>query len=123
MIRHYKDLEAFQYSYELALEIFGLKRKFPKEELFSLTSQINRSARSISANIVEGWAKRKYEKVFKQHLISALGSWAETENWLAFARDFHYIDLQTFSEINAKTKSTGGLIIKLHKNRRTFKGD
>jgi len=65
MIKHYKDLEVFRLSYDLVMDIFRLTREYPREELYSLTSQIVRSSRSIPANIVEGWAKRKHENVFK----------------------------------------------------------
>ena len=72
MIKSYKDLDVHKESFKLAMELFWLTRRFPKEELFSLTSQIVRSSRSVSANICEGWAKRKYDAIFKQHLIHSL---------------------------------------------------
>ncbi len=65
MIQSYKDLEVYKRSFKMASEIFRLTRKFPKEEMYSLISQIVRSSRSISANISEGWAKRNFELVFK----------------------------------------------------------
>ncbi len=51
MIRSYKDLDVYNLSYELAMEIFEITKKFLKEEKYSLTSQLVRSSRSISANI------------------------------------------------------------------------
>lgn len=57
MIKSYKNLEVYKRSFELAMEVFWLTRNFPKEEVYSLTSQINRSSRSISSNIAEAWAK------------------------------------------------------------------
>ena len=84
MIKSYKDLKVYQRSHELAMNIFKLSVKFPVEEKYSLTSQIIRSSRSISANISEGWAKREYENIFKQHLIHSLGSTSETQTWLSF---------------------------------------
>lgn len=91
MIKSYKDLEVYNRSYKLARDIFHLSAKFPRAEKFSLTSQIVRSSRSVSANISEGWAKREYENMFKQHLIHSMGSAAETQNWLSFAFDCGYI--------------------------------
>ena len=58
MIKSYNDLEVYKLSYNLAMDIFLLSKKFPKEELYSLTSQIIRSSRSISSNVAEGWAKK-----------------------------------------------------------------
>ncbi|KAA3649088.1 MAG: four helix bundle protein [Bacteroidetes bacterium] len=92
MIKSYKDLEVYKKSFKVAMDIFWMTRKFPKEEIYSLTSQITRSSRSISANITEGWAKRNYESVFKQHLVHSLGSCAESQTWIDFALECKYID-------------------------------
>jgi len=78
-------------SYKLAMDIFLLTKKFPKEEMYSLTNQIRNSSRSVAGNIVEGWAKRKYENVFKRHLVDSFGSCEETKLWLDFARDCKYM--------------------------------
>jgi len=119
MIRSYKDLEVYTLSYSLAMEIFLLTRKFPKEEIYSLTSQIVRSSRSVSANIAEGWAKREYENIFKQHLIHSLGSNSESENWLSFAKDCNYISEQEFTSLTEKLNSVGKMLTKLHQNWKT----
>src|SRR5437763_328330 len=98
MIKTFKDLDVYKLSYTTAMDVFQMSRTFPKEELYSLTSQIVRSSRSVSANIAEGWAKREYENIFKVHLISSLGSCAETENWLMFARDCGYISSSKYEK-------------------------
>lgn len=116
MIQSYKDLEVCKRSFKLAMDIFWLTKKFPKEEVYSLTTQIVRSSRSISANIVEGWAKRQYENVFKQHLIHSLGSCAETENWFLFAKECLYIDQKTFDQFSDELDQIGKMINKLHQN-------
>ncbi|MBX9852120.1 MAG: four helix bundle protein [Cytophagaceae bacterium] len=118
-IRSYKDLEVFKLSYKIAMDIFFLSKKFPKEETYSLTSQIIRSSRSISANITEGWAKRSYENVFKQHLVSSLGSCAETINWLEFAKDCQYINEAEYNDIEEKLNVIGKMLNKLHQNWKT----
>jgi four helix bundle protein len=97
MIKSFKDLEVYNLSYTMAMEIFFLTKKFPKEEVYSLTSQIIRSSRSISSNIVEGWAKRTYENKFKVQLVDALGSSEETQNWILFAKDCGYITVEDFN--------------------------
>ena len=94
MIKTVSDLEVFKISYQLAMDIFHTTRSFPKEERYSLTDQIVRSSRSISANIAEGWGKRIYENEFKRHLIYAMGSLEETKVWLYFSRDCSYIILK-----------------------------
>jgi len=60
----YKDLNVFQNSYSLAIRIFDLSNQFPVEERYSLTNQIRRSSRSVSINISEAWAFRRYPKSF-----------------------------------------------------------
>lgn len=114
MIRTFKDLKVYQRSYKLAMDIFSLVAKFPKEEKYSLTSQIIRSSRSISANISEGWAKREYENVFKQHLIHSLGSASETQTWLSFALDCTYMSEEEFRLLNKEVDEICMMITKLH---------
>ncbi len=53
MLKNYKELNVWQKSYELCLEIYRITAKFPKEELYGLTSQIKRSVVSIPSNIAE----------------------------------------------------------------------
>lgn len=91
IIQSYKDLSVYQLSYSLAMEVFWLLKKLPKEERYSLTDQLLRASRSVAANIVEGWAKRHYENVFKRHLLDSIGSCDETKLWLDFALDCQYI--------------------------------
>src|SRR5260221_13577220 len=96
MIKTVFDLEVFKISYQSAMDIFHITRNFPKEERYSLTDQIVRSSRSISANIAEGWGKRIYENEFKRHLVYAMGSLEETKAWLFFTRDCSYINIEIF---------------------------
>jgi four helix bundle protein len=116
MIKSYKDLDVWKLSFDLAMEIFRLTRKFPKEELYSLTSQIVRSSRSVSANITEGWAKRNYEKIFKQHLIDSIGSNMETINWLDFGLACEYISADEHQKLVEKIDIISKMLTKLHQN-------
>ena len=116
MIQSYKDLEVYKRSFRMAMDIFWLSKNFPKEEIYSLTSQITRASRSVSLNINEGCAKRQYENVFKQDLIHALGSNSETESCLAFALECKYIDQQTFKRFTNEVDQIGKMINKLHQN-------
>jgi len=120
MIKSYNDLEVYKMSYELAMDIFNLTRNFPKEEIYSLTSQVVRSSRSVSANISEGWAKREYENIFRNHIISALGSSAETENWLRFAKDCKYITQEEYTNLIDKNNIIGKMLTKLNQNWRAY---
>ena len=93
--RGYKDLKVYQLSYKLAMEIFELTKTFPREEKYSLTDQIVRSSRSVPGNIVEGWMKRLYVKMFVSKMNDSLGESGETEVWLNFALDCSYITNET----------------------------
>lgn len=62
-LRGHRDLKVFQLAYKLAMDIYTASRSFPKDEKYSLTDQICRSSRSVSANIAEGFRKRQYPKM------------------------------------------------------------
>lgn len=116
MIKSYKDLEVYKRSFDMAMGNFWLTRNFPRKEVYSLTSQVNRSARSISVNVTEGPAKRNFGAAFKQHLINSLGSRAETENWLRFALKCDYPDESTFEKLTSELNQIGKMLHALHKN-------
>ena len=59
LIRPHKELDVYQLSYQLAMEIFEMTKTFPKEEQFALTSQIRKSSGLVPANIAEAFRKRK----------------------------------------------------------------
>ena len=98
-INSFRDLIVFQKSYDLAMEIFTITKSYSKEEKYSLTDQIRRSSRSISANISEAWAKRIYIKSFVSKLSDSLGEEFETEVWLHFSKDCDYIDEETCNRL------------------------
>lgn len=120
MIKHFKDIEVYRLSYDLAMDIFRLTREFPKEELYSLTSQIIRSSRSVPANIAEGWSKRKHENIFKRHLLDAMGSTDETKTWIDFAKDCKYISTDKHSELMSRYEEVGAKLYNLHDNWKSF---
>ena len=120
LIQKVSDLEVYCLSYSLALEIFELSKKFPKEEQYSLTDQIRRSSRSVSANISEGFAKRKNGNSFRQYLYSAIGSVEETKTWLEFARDFNYIPNDLVEKVIKEYTKTGAMLYRLIQNWHTI---
>jgi len=120
VIQSVNDLEVYSLAYSLALEVFELTKKFPKEELYSLIDQIRRSSRSIPANISEGFAKKQYENVFKQHLISAMGSVEETKTWIDFAKDFSYITTGQMVKIKGDYTKVGAMLYRLIQNWHTI---
>ncbi|MCK5560779.1 MAG: four helix bundle protein [Thermoplasmata archaeon] len=120
VIKSFRDLDVYNISYDLAMEIFHNIKNFPREEVYSLSNQILRSSRSIPANIAEGYSKRKYENVFKRHLNVALGSCDETNVWLDFALDCRYITKEKHNDLANKYKQVGAMIYSLMNTWRTF---
>ncbi|WP_280950038.1 four helix bundle protein [Rhizobium sp. LC145] len=77
----YQDLVVWQRSMDLAVVCYELTRRFPKEEIYGLVSQIRRSAASVAANIAEGYG-RDATGAYVQHLKIAQGSLKELETHL-----------------------------------------
>jgi four helix bundle protein len=84
-ITRHTDLEVYNKAFDVAMRIFELSKKFPKEETYSLTDQIRRASRSVCSNLAEGWRKRRYEAAFISKLSDSEGEAAETQVWLQFA--------------------------------------
>ena len=76
-IRTHKDLDVYQLSFEVGMQIFEVSKKFPKEEKYSLTDQIRRSSRSVSGNLAEAFRKRRYPKHFVSKLSDSEGEAAD----------------------------------------------
>lgn len=91
ILRH-QDLIVYRKAFEAAMQIFASSKSFPKEEIYSLTDQIRRSSRSVSANIAEAWRKRRYVAAFISKLNDAEGEAAETQTWLEVAVRCDYVD-------------------------------
>jgi four helix bundle protein len=93
-IQSHRELEVYQLAFEASMKIFELSKSFPTEERYSLTDQMRRSSRSISANLAEAWRKRRYEGAFVIKLNDAEAEAAETQTWLEYAVKCHYMDLE-----------------------------
>jgi four helix bundle protein len=98
MVNSFKELIVYQKAHSLAMDIFELSKKFPKEEKYSLTDQIRRSSRAVSSCIAESWAKRLYIKAFVNKLTDSLGEEYETEDWLDYSRDCEYISKDEYEK-------------------------
>ncbi len=109
-MRGHRDLRVFQLAYKLAMEIFGLSKRFPKEEIFSLTDQIRRSSRSVAVNIAEGFRKRQYPKMFVNKLSDSDGEATETQVWLDFARDCGYLSNEEYGRLVGQYEEVGRML-------------
>jgi four helix bundle protein len=95
----FRELITWEKAYKLALELYAVTRKFPKEEQYCLTSQIRRAAISVPANIAEGY-ERHYRKEYVQFLMVAKGSLGELEVHLLLSKDLGYVSLDEYSNID-----------------------
>lgn len=94
----YRKLIAWQKSNLLAHFIYDITAKFPKDELFGMTSQMRRAALSVCANIAEGYSRRglKDRKHFYQ---MAMGSLTELEFFIDFAYERKFINKDDYEKI------------------------
>jgi len=109
---YYKELEVWKEARILVTEVYKLVSKFPKTELFGLTSQIKRSVISIPSNIAEGCARHS-DKDTLRFLEIASGSLAELDTQLLIAEDLGYIKYD--SNLENKLKKVNALIIGMKK--------
>ena len=121
IIKTFRDLEVHKLSHLLAMDIFHVSQKFPREERYSLIDQIRRSSRSVAVNIAEGWGKRSYENFFKRHLVDSIGSTEETKAWLLFSLDCKYLSQGFYQELSKRYEELGAKLFKLHDRWRSFK--
>jgi len=90
MTGSYRDLRVWQDAMQLVVAIYKATTKFPKEEMYGLTSQIRRAAVSIPSNIAEGKGHRT-DREFCQFLYHARGSTLELQTQLTIARELEYM--------------------------------
>jgi len=115
-IKTHRDLKVYKLSFEAGMEIFKITKKFPKEELYSLTDQIRRSSRSVSGNIGEGFRKRKYPKAFVSKLSDVEAEAAETQVWLDYALECNYIDKRVHTLLDDKYDHIISMIMNMSQN-------
>jgi len=97
-IKSFSDLKAWQEGHKLVLLIYKLSQDFPREEIYSLTSQMRRAAVSITSNIAEGFGRQTYkEKV--QFYYLAQGSLIELKNQILIAKDIGYLETENFNRL------------------------
>ena len=113
-VRDYKDLDVWNRSMDLVVDVYDVVKSFPQEEQYSLVSQIKRSAISIPSNISEG-ASRNSKKELVQFFYIALGSASELETQLLISKRLGYstnLD-NLLSEITIIRKMLNSLISSL----------
>ena len=119
-MKDYHTLQVWQRSHALTLEIYAFSKRFPKEELFGLTSQLRRCCSSIPANLAEGCG-RDSDAELKRFVDIAHGSASEAEYFLLLSTELGYLDpvvhKRLSGEIAELKKMLGALARKLKADR------
>ncbi len=109
MGQSFKDLVAWQKAMDLVVEIYAATERFPKHELYGLTSQIRRAAVSVPSNIAEGQAH--FSKIaFRHYLRHAKGSIAELETQLLIAHRLKYLDDAAAARLTKMADDVGRIL-------------
>lgn len=108
----FRKLIVWQRAHQLVLQVYKLTEKFPKNEMFGLTSQLRRAMVSVPANVAEGYAAGGKGQ-FKRYLDIAQGSLAEVEYYLILAQDLTYITSPQYDQAESLRAETGFLLHRL----------
>ena len=119
-MKDFRNLKVWEKSHELTILIYKTTVKFPKDELYGLTSQIRRACTSIGANIAEGCGKDT-DGELKRYLQIAMGSSSELDNFLLLSKDLKYLEGTKYKMLQDKLielrKMLNAFIQKLKANR------
>jgi four helix bundle protein len=111
-ITNYRDLMAWQSAMDLVESVYRLAKAFPKEEIYTLSSQRKRAAISIPSNIAEGQGRRG-DREFSRFLEIAHGSLREVETQVLIAQRLQYINESTSDPVLELASKVGRLIMGL----------
>ena len=111
-MRDFRKLNVWHKAHQLTLAVYESTRRFPKDELYGLTSQSRRSAASIPANIAEGCG-RDGTAEFSRFLHIASGSASELEYHLLLAHDLHLLDREIHTRLTADVREVKQMLTSL----------
>jgi four helix bundle protein len=112
-ITHHWQLDVYKLSIEAAMSLFELSKKFPREEMYSLTDQVRRSSRSVSSHISEGRRRRRYEAAFGEKLNGAESEAAETQTWIEYSVRCGYITAKEGRELHRSYDHIMGKLVNM----------
>lgn len=121
-MKNFRDLQVWAKSHTLTLSCYRVTKKFPRLEIYGLTTQIRRCAASIPANIAEGCGKRSNGE-FQRFLTIAAGSSNELEYHFLLAKDLRFVAPEQYEELNSAVveikRMLASLILKVENERLT----
>ena len=101
MSRDFRKLQVYQIADELAIMVYKATEKYPKSEMFGLTSQLRRASVSVPTNIVEGFHRSTLAD-YLRFLDIALGSLAETGYLIDLSFRLGYLESETHKQVYAQ---------------------
>ena len=116
-MKDFRQLKVWEKSHQLALAIYKVTAKFPKEELYGLTSQVRRASMSIPTNIAEGCG-RNTDADFARFLQMAMGSASETEYQLLLSLDLGFLNKEQYDKLNLDVTEVKRMLASLLKTIR-----
>jgi four helix bundle protein len=119
-MKNFKDLIVWRRAHELVLALYKTTQSFPKEELYTLTSQLRRAGISIPTNLAEGCG-RWTDADFARFVQIAFGSAQEVEYLLLLSFDLGYYPLSDFRTLDSKVNEVKGMLLGLIKTLRQKK--
>jgi four helix bundle protein len=111
-INSFKDLIVWQKAMNLALEIYKLTEKLPREEMYGLTSQMRRCAISIPSNIAEG-RRRASRKELERFFVIAYGSGAELETQIELLKQLPFGNKLSYNSVDSLLSEVMRMINKM----------
>ena len=108
-LKAFRKLIVWQRAHELTLPIYKASEKFPKHEMFGLTSQIRRATVSIESNIAEGYALGTAPN-YLRHLNISVGSLAEVECQIEISHDLNYLNDKDYNQLIEFSREVGYLL-------------
>lgn len=108
-MNNYEQLEVFQKSHALVLEIYNITDSFPSHEKFRIVDQMIRSAYSVPSNIVEGNSKNT-TKEYLNFLYISRGSIHELKYFLLLSRDLFYISDKVYQKLLSECDAAGKML-------------
>jgi len=100
--KSFRDLEVYQESLTLVLEIHEFAKALPVEERFVLADQMRRASRSVPSNISEAWRKRRYKAAFISKLSDAETEVAEMQCGLDFSLKAEYMNETVYQNFDQR---------------------
>lgn len=105
-----KETKVYKLAFEQSMEIFEISKKFPREEIYSLTDQVRRSSRSVCICFLEAWRKKRYPAHFVSKVTDSDMENSETSGWIDFALACKYMEELQHKLLMSRNAEIGKLL-------------